>query len=675
MGRAAGVRARLGERARDRHQAVDVLVAAVLGVAAGVEALIDAHGQPYLLAQAPLTGIVLGGLLLARRKRPLLVMTLFTVVAIASSVLQAWLVRGNAATSNQVVPLFVIMVLSYSLGAFGSGRDLLFGLPQPLLVVAVTDLLEPTGNTVAGALVYFAVALVGVPALAGRLIRARQRSLEALVEQRRQLEMQQAMEARTARATERLQLAERLQANLITAIDVLSSQALTAELEGSAGPPATVTAIESRARALLAHAREVVVSLASADSAPETGSQSPAPTDSGGPSVADLRDAGVRRRSGRTAGNATVAWMAIAGAVVGTGLLLQVRGAPALPVPAPVALIGCLVIAAPLTIAWRWPLVMTAAAWAAAALYSAFVIALGSRFGAIGLAFLPPFAVAYFEGRRRAVAGLAICCVGGLLTFGWAGFGRDYEVVLVLAAWIAGRVLVARSGLVDELRSNNKLLARQHEASLRHAVAQERGRIARDLHDSIGHHLTIIALQAGAARRLWEAEPGKARAALATVARVAAQGSAELRLALGGEKFLASGMPFAAVPLTSITALLDNARAAGLPVDLRADGYQPHLHDDIQLALFRVLQESLTNVLRHAAGSSVQVTLHTTSSQVELVVSNSAGDQSSVWTDGASHGRRGMRERVEECGGSFDYERRADGGFEVRACFPVPERQ
>lgn len=129
--------------------------------------------------------------------------------------------------------------------------------------------------------------------------------------------------------------------------------------------------------------------------------------------------------------------------------------------------------------------------------------------------------VAYFEGHRRAAAGLGICCLGGLLCFGWGGFARNYEFVMVFAAWIAGRVLLARSRMVEELRSNNELLAGQREASLQHAVTEERARIARDLHDSIGHHLTIIALQAGAARRLWASDPPKAKAALATVARVA----------------------------------------------------------------------------------------------------------------------------------------------------------
>lgn len=670
MARDLGTRVLLGARGWDRHQVVDVLVAVVFGVAAEVEALIDAGGRPYLLAQASVTGIVLGGLLLFRRKRPLLIMTLFMAIAVAGTVVQARLVPGGAGTPNQVVPLFAIMVMSYSLGAFGSRRDLFLGLPQPLIVVAVIDVLQPSGNTIPGAVVFFAVALVGVPALAGRLIRGRQRSLEALAGQRRQLETQREMQTRTALAMERVQLAERLQADLVAGMDLLLSETGAVEHDDAANPPGGVAAIETQARALLADTRKVVVSLASADSAPGAGS----------PGVAGVQAGGRLPGSGplapaihRTASTATMAWTALAAAAVCTGLLLQVRAAPDVHVPVPVALAGCLVIAAPLAVAWRWPLAMTVAVWTAAAVFSAFVTPLGNQFGAIGLAFVPPFMVAYFEGRRRAAAGLGICLLGGLLCFGWDGFARNYVFVMVLAAWIAGRVLVARSRMVEELRSNNQLLAGQRDASLRHAIAEERARIARDLHDSIGHHLTIIALQAGAARRLWASDPPKAKAALATVARVAAQGTVELQMALGGELALARDAPFGTAPLTSIAALLDNARAAGLLVSMHTGANPPELPGDIELALFRVLQESLTNILRHAPGATANVTIRTCGPRVELVVANTAGGQSPAWADGSSHGQRGMRQRVEECGGSLDHRQRANGGFEVRAWFPIPE--
>jgi signal transduction histidine kinase len=660
MARDLGKRFVHGARTWDRHQLVDVLAAVAFGVAGTVEGLIDARGQPFLLAQACLTGPVLGGLLLVRRKRPLLTMSVFTAAAVLGSVVQALAGLSAAGSPDQVVPLFFILVASYSLGAFGSRRDLLLGLPQPLVVVVVIDRLQPAGQPVLGAVVVFAVFLVGVPALGGRLVRGRQRQLEVLAGQRRQLEVQRAMQTRTALATERLQLAGQLDENLAAGMDRLQAEVGAAERESQ---PAAVAAIETRARALLAETRKVVVSLAAADSAP--GAAGPA---------ADVAGAGQPARTmPRTASSTTMTWTALAAAVVGTGLLLQVRATPDVRVPIPVALLGCLVIAAPLAVAWRWPLAMTVALWSAAALFSAFVTPLGTKVTAQSLALAAPFMVAYFSDRRRAAAGLGMCFLGGLLCFGWDGFARQYAFVTILAAWLAGRILEARSRLVQELRANNQLLAGQGEASLRHAVAEERARIARDLHDSIGHHLTIIALQAGAARRLWTSDPPKARAALTTVARVAAHGSAELKMGFGSGLVLAGDAPPGVVPVTDIAALLANARAAGLPVNAHVDVNEADLPDATKLAVFRVLQEALTNVLRHAPGAAADVSVRTAGARVDLVVTNSAGDQPSTWAAGDSQGQRGMRQRAEEHGGRLECGRRPDGGFEVRAWFPVPE--
>ena len=264
MARDLGRRILPGARTWDRHQAVDALVAGVVGVAAEIEAMVEAHGQPGLMAQAAPAGFVLGGLLLFRRKRPLLAMTLFTAVAILSTTVQTLVLPARERSPNQVVPIFAILVLSYSLGVFGSRRDLLLGLPQPLVVVVVNDLLQPSGNPIPGALAFFAVFIIGAPALGGRLIRGRQRLLEALAEQRRQLDIQRALQTRTALATERLQVAERLHEDLVNGLDSLLTDIDSAERAGEDLQTGSVAAIETQARTLLAETRHVVVSLAAA---------------------------------------------------------------------------------------------------------------------------------------------------------------------------------------------------------------------------------------------------------------------------------------------------------------------------------------------------------------------------------------------------------------------------
>lgn len=140
---------------------------------------------------------------------------------------------------------------------------------------------------------------------------------------------------------------------------------------------------------------------------PAPGAVGPPPRQAGVPSAPD-RYRSPASTAHQTASSAAITWTALAAAVVGTGLLLQVRAAPDVRVAMPVALLGCLVIAAPLAMGWRWPLAMTAALWSAAALFSPFATLLGNNFAAICLVFVPPFMVAYFEGRRRAAAGLGI---------------------------------------------------------------------------------------------------------------------------------------------------------------------------------------------------------------------------------------------------------------------------
>lgn len=415
------------------------------------------------------------------------------------------------------------------------------------------------------------------------------------------------------------------------------------------GGAQAVAVIEARARDLVAETRTVVVSLAS--------------TDPHRPVIDDrpLVAYGSRDTEVGAAGYAALPWAAITAAAVCVGLLVEIGRAGNVRVPLPIALAGCVLIAAPIAFAWRRPLLMTAAMWALAALFVLLVAPLDATFTAISLSFIPPFAVAYLESRGRSLIGLAVCCLGELACFGleaWLG-----TFVILLFVWIGGRVLRDRSRLVGELRTSIAVLAEERDARLRSALLEERARLARELHDAIGHSLTVIALHAGAARRLWQSDRERAETALRTISQVAVEGLTELKMGFSPNTV--------EKPTTDIEELVRRAQATGLHVTLSMDRPMPALCAQTELEAYRVLQEALTNVLKHAPGASTEVTVRNAGPDVELVVANSAGTPPPSQATRGGRGLLGRRQRAEACGGRLDWSLSADGGFEVRARFPA----
>ena len=197
-------------------------------------------------------------------------------------------------------------------------------------------------------------------------------------------------------------------------------------------------------------------------------------------------------------------------------------------------------------------------------------------------------------------------------------------------------------------------------------MLEERARLARELHDAIGHSLTVIALHAGAARRMWTSDRERAEAALQTISQVAVDGLTELRMG-----FSSSRDSPATERVQNLEELVQRARGTGLSVRLRIDKPGAALSPATELEAFRVLQEALTNVLKHAPGASAEVTVRNAGAHVEIVVANSTSSRAAAPATGSGRGLQGMRERAEACGGRLDWSRRPDGGFEVRAQFPA----
>jgi signal transduction histidine kinase len=237
-------------------------------------------------------------------------------------------------------------------------------------------------------------------------------------------------------------------------------------------------------------------------------------------------------------------------------------------------------------------------------------------------------------------------------------------------AWFAGERTRLRREHLAGLQARALRAEREAEHERLLAAATERARIARDLHDSAGHAVSVIAVRAGAARLRYRQDPDRALPALEAIEQLARQTAAELDqlVATLREGGAANGRVEAPPGLASLDTLLARHQAAGLAVTLDTSGTPRPLGAAADQAAYRILQEALTNAARHGAGSA-RIELAFGDAAVELTVTNPvpAGGSS---RPGGGHGLTGMRERATLLGGSLDAGR-ADGGFRVRARIPV----
>jgi signal transduction histidine kinase len=631
-------------RTTRRLPVADRWLAAAFVVAGAIECVVRDHGHPAQLA-GNLPGALLYAVLALRRTRPLLMISVIAVVSALASLAQV-AIAPDASTDSDVA-IFALLVASYSLGAYASRRELLFGAPQPALLILVVDLLQPANEPLLQGLLFAVFFVVLAPVLAGRLVCGRTALVRRLRAQASQLEANRGTQVAAALAAERLRLASDCHRRLLAGTRELATR-VEALRAGSGLRPEAIAGIEQTARELLTQTRQVMVSL---DRVPEVINIG---TD-GEPPRRAARD-GARRREAQP-------WVVLAGAALCAGLLIELN-ALALRVSPLLAVLACVALAVPLALAWISPVPMVAALWVLAAGFDAFVAPLDSSIAAIGLSFVPPFVVAALCSRTVAVAGFAVCCAGELVCFGPSGMAG--HVLVGACCWISGAVLRERSVLVEQLRHNAELLHEQRESAARQAIVEERARLVRELHDAFGHSLTVVTLQAGAARRMWDGDRARAEAILDTVATIARQGVADLQA-----RFEATADATPGADATSLAALLDGARAAGLTVHAELDDVAARLDGDAGFTLYRVLQEALTNVLKHAPGSLAEVSLRNLDARVEVRVSNTSGNTSAEGAAGSGRGLVGMRERVTACGGTLSWRRDADGGFEVRAELPL----
>lgn len=208
------------------------------------------------------------------------------------------------------------------------------------------------------------------------------------------------------------------------------------------------------------------------------------------------------------------------------------------------------------------------------------------------------------------------------------------------------------------------------------AAQQERQRIARELHDVVAHRLSAIAVQAGAGMHVLHQHPEQARGAFEAIDGAARTGLAEMRRALGLLRSADAAAGLAPQPsLLDVERLAAESRNAGVPVDLRVDGDLHEVPAGLDMSAYRILQEALTNVRRHAPGARATVRVAADAGTLRLHVVDDGGGRSPTILDDdytrTGHGLVGMRERVALYGGSLDTGKTPDGGFSVSATLPM----
>jgi signal transduction histidine kinase len=241
-------------------------------------------------------------------------------------------------------------------------------------------------------------------------------------------------------------------------------------------------------------------------------------------------------------------------------------------------------------------------------------------------------------------------------------------------SWLAGFVLRERAEQAEAAEVRATLAEQEREAEALRAVVEERTRIARELHDIVGHSLSVMTVQTSGVRRLLRPEQEREREALLAVEGAGREALAEMRRVVGALRDPEEGPTLAPQPsLGRVDKLVAQARETGLPVDLEIEGEPVPLPAGVDLTAYRLVQEGLTNAIKHAAARHAQVRVRYDGDHVEIEVSDDGrgGDGAHPASSSGGNGLVGMRERVSIYGGELEAGPRAEGGFRLRARLPV----
>lgn len=361
--------------------------------------------------------------------------------------------------------------------------------------------------------------------------------------------------------------------------------------------------------------------------------------------------------------------------------------------PLPVVIAAGLAVVAPIAWLRTYPLTVAVVVGAAFMAFRVLEIPEGTM-SSVALFLALYGAGAYGRRRARDVVRLGVIVVM-LVGLAWSlefdstilganlfvarAFVLAFNVFFFVSAWVLGELARGRREREAELAARTRELEVERERNAERAVIEERLRIARELHDVLAHHVSVMGVQAGAARRVLSRQPEQARAALAGIEQSSRQAVVELQRMLG---FLRSddletepAVDRSPQPgLLHLEQLVADVRAAGLPVDLQVEGHVTDLPTALDLSAYRIIQEALTNTLKHGGeAATAQVTVRRSPAALEIQVEDDGLGPGFAEQRADGKGLVGMRERVGLAGGELETGPRAGGGFRVQARLPLLE--
>jgi signal transduction histidine kinase len=279
---------------------------------------------------------------------------------------------------------------------------------------------------------------------------------------------------------------------------------------------------------------------------------------------------------------------------------------------------------------------------------------------------------------RKAWTGLAIVLAGITAVVYNIPSHTTAELILIPVefgiTWATGLALRARSEQAEAAETRAERAEREREAAARLAVAEERARIARELHDVVAHAVSVMVLQVGAVRHKLPEAQADDREALSGVEQAGRTALTEMRRLLAAMRRDGEEVEFTPQPgLDGLDELLEQVGRAGLPVELHVDGERVPLPRGVDLSAYRIVQEGLTNALKHAHANTADVTVRYRPEQLEIEVRDDG--LGSATTDGLGHGLVGVRERVKIYGGEMAAGAAVEGGFVLSTRLPLDENE